>query len=633
MDWEEKILPAKEAISKIQPGNRVFIGTGCGEPGHLIKAMIKDNELQDIMIYQMLGFCLSDYLDDPRFLKRFSLKLFFISRAMRQAASTGKIDYIPTYLSKIPELFLSRKIGLDVALVQVTPPDRLGFCSLGISVDITKAAIKAAGLVIAQVNRHMPRTMGDSQIHLEQIDFLVSCDEPIVESPPRQDMTDPVVSCRIGKYVAQVVEDGSTLQVGFGHLPNQILQYLDKKKDLGVHTQVITDGFLPLFKKKVITNKKKSLHPGRTVASLCMGSSELYNYVDNHAGFDFRSSDYVNDPKVIALNDQFISIGSALEVDLTGQVCSDSLGNSFYSGIGDQADFLRGAALAKGGMSIIALPSTARTRKGLVSRIVVNLSEGAGIASTRVDVDMVVTEYGIAELQGKSVYQRVMELIQVAHPDFREKLLKTAKSKKFVSADQLAPVQDDLIFLEEYKETLTFKGKHTVMFRPLLPSDEFAYRNFFYSLERETIYKRFLFEKKIFSHKTVQAHYERIDYKKNMFLIGSTVKKRHREILCIGSYMNMGKGRAEVAFVVRDDYQDLGIATYLLSTLKRIAMENGFCEFFAITLKSNKRMLSVFKKVFPDVRTIIDGSEVMVYMTFNTTQPELGQKALTIQPV
>jgi acyl-CoA hydrolase len=494
MDWQHlyasKIVDAQEATSMINRGSRVFIGTGCGEPQHLIHAMVKDQNLQDIMVYQMLSFTLSKYVDDPSFTRRFSLKLFFISRAMRKAAFEGKIDYIPEYLSQIPRLFSSHRIGLDAALVQVSPPDKFGYCSLGVSVDITRSAVTHATMVIAQVNPKMPRTWGDSFVHVDEIDCLVPYEEDLVEALPT--IKDNEVARRIGHYVSQLVDDGATLQIGFGNLPYAILKYLDGKNDLGIHTQLITDGLLPLFEKGVITNKKKTFLPGRVVSSLCMGSEKIYRYVDNNPAFYFRSSEFVNDPTVIARNDNLISISSALEVDLTGQVCSDSMGYLFYSGIGDQVDFLRGSSMSRGGFSIIALPSTAQ--KDSVSRIVSHLSEGAGVATTRGDVNFVITEYGIAELKGKGIYQRVMELAQIAHPKFREELIDVAKKRHYIFADQLPPSTEDLLFLEGYKSSLKLKNGKNAEFRPLLPADEFAYRNFFYSLQEKTIYMRFFYK-------------------------------------------------------------------------------------------------------------------------------------------
>jgi len=605
----KKLVSAEEAVSKIKRGSRIFIGTGCGEPQHLIKTMVNDISMQDIMIYQMLSSTLSQFINDESFFKRFSLKLFFISSTMRKAAFEGKIDYIPVYLSEIPKLFSNQRIGLDVALIQVSPPDKFGYCSLGVSVDITRAGVENAGLTIAQVNPRMPRTFGDSFVHVDEIDNMVLHEEPLVETLPR--IKDNEVSRRIGLYVSQLVCDGDTLQIGFGHLPYAILQYLDKKKDLGIHTQLITDGFLPLFEKNVITNKRKTLLPGRVVASLCMGSEKIYNYVDNNPKFYFSSSEFVNNPNVIARNDKLVSISSALEVDLTGQVCSDSMGYLFYSGIGDQVDFIRGSAMSNGGFSIIALPSTAKN--GTVSRIVSHLSEGAGVATTRGDVNFVITEYGIAELKGKGIYQRVMELAQIAHPKFREELIEVAKKRRYIFADQLPPSSDDLIFLEDYKSTLLLKNGKTIEFRPLLPSDEFAYRNFFYSLQEETIYFRFFYKMKLFSHEVVQEQWASVDYRKNMSIIGLMQKGGHKEIMAIGSYAMDDENMAEVAFVVREDFQNMRIASYLLEFLERIAKENSFKGFTATVLKENAAMIHVFKERYPNARSMMDSGDSVVF--------------------
>jgi len=610
---EKKVVSAEKAISKIKGGDRVFIGTGCGEPQHLIQAMVKDKFIQDITIYQMLSSTLAQFMEDKSFLRRFSIKLFFISRPLRQAAFDGKIDYIPAYLSQIPDLFKSRRIGLDVALIQVSPPDEFGYCSLGVSVDITRAGMESAKLVIAQVNPRMPKTWGDSFVHIDDVDFLVPYEEPLVEG--LRGMQDNEVSRRIGHFISQLVSDGATLQIGFGQLPYVILKYLDGKKDLGIHTQLITDGFLPLFEKNVITNKKKTFLPGRVVASLCMGSDKIYNYVNNNPKFYFRSSDFVNDPTEIARNDNLISISSALEVDLTGQVCTDSVGYLIYSGIGDQVDFLRGSSMSKGGFSIIALPSTAQNET--VSRIVSHLSEGAGVATTRGDVNFVVTEYGIAELQGKGIYQRVIELAQIAHPKFRDSLIKEAKKHHYIFGDQLPPSSDDLIFLENYKSILELKNRRTVEFRPILPSDEFSSRNFYYSLQEKTIFYRYFYKKKIFSHEMMQKQWATVDYRRNMSIIGLVQEGGHKEIMAIGTYAEVEEHIAEVAFVVREDFQGFGIASYLLDVLEKIAKENNYKKFTATVLRGNTPMIHVFKKRYPNLGTnFLGGSEMELTMDF-----------------
>jgi len=624
VQWQKK-LPSEKTVStgtalaSIHNGCRLFIGTGCGEPQHLIHALVANSSTQDIMIYQMFSHTLAQYVNDPAFSRRFSLKLFFISEPMRKAAFEGKIDYLPTYLSQIPKLFAGRRIGLDVALIQVSPPDQFGYCSLGVSVDITRSAVENSTRVIAQVNPCMPRTWGDSLVHIDNIDYLVPHEEPLVSY--QVNALGNHITRRIGHFIDQLVRDGDTLQVGFGTLPNAILKHLLHKKDLGLHTQLITDAMLPLFEQKVFSNRYKTLLPRRVVASLCMGSEKLYQYIDDNPLFDFRSSEFVSDPLVIARNDNLVSISSALEVDLTGQVCSDSLGYRFYSGIGDQVDFIRGAAMSKGGFSIIALPSTAQN--GQVSRIVSHLSEGAGVATTRGDVDYVVTEYGYAELQGKGIYQRVMELTQIAHPKFRAQLIEAAKKHHYIFADQLPPPDRDLIFLEKYNWRVNLKNGQTAIIRPLYPSDELEYRNFFYSLKEETIYKRFFYPMRLFSHEVVQQQWSEVDYHDNMSLILRVQSGDHYEVVAICSYAHGKDGYPEVAFVVHDDYQGQGIAGHLLFFLEQIAKENNFQGFMATVLDENQAMLHVFKKRYPkaELTTGLSG-EVLVTMPFEALPDE-----------
>jgi len=611
--YPEKSASPAEAVKNIGIGSSVFIGTGCGEPQQLIRAMVADPGIQDVFVYQMLSSTLADYVNEPGFAERFSLKLFFISPYMRQAAFEGKIDYLPVYLSQIPELFSSRQVTLDVALVQVSPPDAYGFCCLGISVDITLAGLRAARTVIAQVNPNMPKTWGDSHIHVDDIDCLVYYEEPLVEFLPA--VKNQEVVERIAHYVNQLVDDEATLQVGFGHLPDAILPYLRGKRDLGLHTQVITDGMLPLLREKVITNKKKTLLPNRIVTSLCMGSEELYQYVDDNPLFYFRSSEYVSDPNVIARNDNLISLSSALEVDLTGQACSDSKGYLFYSGIGDQVDFTRGSKMSRGGFSIIALPSTAEN--GKFSRIVSHLSEGAGIATIRGDVDIVVTEYGIAELHGKGIYQRVMELAQIAHPAFRETLIKEAKKRRYIFADQVPPSRKDLIFLENYKSSMDLANGKTVVFRPLLSSDEFEVRNFLYSLRDQSVYYRFFQPKRVFKREMLQKQWAAVDYRKNMSIVGLAQRGKHKEIIAIASYYGEGDSdHAEVAFLVKEEYQGMGVAGSLLEILEKIAKENRYTAFTATVMRENTAMLRVFQKRYPNAELCTYGREIELCMPF-----------------
>ena len=609
--FKGKVVTAAEAIATIKNGSRIFIGSGCGEPQHLIRALA-ESRVQDIMVFQMLAHTLADYLDDPDFQERIGVTLFFVPIAMQQAAFEGKVDFIPTYLSQLPQLFRNKQICIDTVLIQISPPDRFGVAILGVSVDVTLEAVRNAKTVIAQINPLMPRTHGDGFLHIDDIDYLVPFEEELIFID--QETVDEKVAARIAQYVGELIDDGSTLQVGYGHMPYALLKYFDNKNDLGIHTHMISDAFIPLMQKGIITNKHKNFMTDRAVATFCMGSRLAYDYIDNNIQFYFGTADFVNTPGIIGKNDNFRSISSALEVDLTGQVCSDSVGRQFFSGTGDQANFIRGATLSKGGLSIIALPSTARG--GKVSRIVANLSAGAGVATLRTDVNFVVTEFGIAQLKGKSISQRVIELCQIAHPDFRESLIDAAKENHYIFPDHLPPIAEDLIFIEEYKSRIPLKSGKSMLVRPLLPSDEIAYRNFFYSLQKETIYLRFFHMVAIFSRKMAQDHWASMDYRKNISLIGIVQDKGNQEIVAIGTYAEMDGKWAEVAFVVREDFHSQGIAGYVMRQLQKVASANGYEGFYATMLPENTAMLSLCRKIFPDAKIDRLEDEIEVWMKF-----------------
>ncbi len=621
--YQNKVVTGAEATSKIRNGSRIYIGSACGEPQHLIHEMVKNHNIQDAMLFQMLAFTLGQYLEDRDFLDRFAVKLFFVTSPMQKAAFEGKIDYIPTYLSQIPNFFKSNQIGIDAVLVQISPPDRFGIASLGISVDVTLEAVKSARLVIAQVNPRMPRTHGDGFIHVDDIDYLVPFEEELLHNN-REDVNENTAE-RIAGYVKELIDDGCTLQVGYGHMPYALLKYIDNKNDLGIHTHMISDAFIPLFEKGIINNKKKNFMKDRAVATFCMGSRIAYDYIDNNIQFYFGTADFVNTPGIISRNDNFVSISSALEVDLTGQVCSDSVGRQFFSGTGDQSNFVRGATLSKGGFSIIVLASTANNGKR--SRIVPTLSAGAGVATLRADVNFVVTEYGIAQLKGKSIYQRVIELTQIAHPDFRAGLMDAAKKNHYIFADQMPLPAEDLIFLEEYKSRLKLKNGKSMAVRPLLPSDEIAYRNFFYSLKEETVFLRFFHSITIFSRKMAQAHWANMDYRSFISLIGMVRNKGNKEVMAIGTYAELDKDWAEVAFVVREDFHGQGIAGHLLQSLEKIARANGYIGFIASVLPENRAMFHVFSKYYPHAQTTTHTSDIEIRMAFDAKTPEIRPAA------
>ncbi len=430
-DWQTryswKVSTPEEAIRAIPPGRRILIGSGAAEPARLVEAMVEHGtHLFGNEIVHLLTLGPAPYVA-PGLQERFRHTAFFIGANVRQAVQEGRADFMPVFLSEIPLVISSGRVAVDVALIQVSPPDRHGFVSLGVSVDIVRAAVDSAGLILAEVNPRMPRTHGDSFIHVEKIAHLVPVDYALPELP-----VEPIddVCRQIGLHVAGLIGDGATLQMGIGRIPDAVLACLGSRRDLGIHTEMLSDGVMRLWQAGVITGKKKTLLPGKMVTSFLMGSEKLYEWVHDNPALEMRPSSFTNDPFQIARNDHMVAINSALAVDLTGQVAADTIGGRFFSGIGGQVDFIRGTARSNGGRPIIALPSSAKD--GKVSRICAVLEEGAGVVTSRGDIRYVVTEYGVADLWGKNIRQRSMALIDIAHPDFRAELLASARERKFI---------------------------------------------------------------------------------------------------------------------------------------------------------------------------------------------------------
>ena len=410
-------VTAAEAVRCVKSGERVYIHPGCATPEPLAQALAaRAPELKNVEVVHLLTFGEANYIR-PEMEGHFRHRAFFIGGNVREAVNAGRADFVPIFLGEIERLFWSGAMPIDVALIQVSPPDPHGFCSLGVGVDTTLTAAKHARLVVAEVNQQMPRTYGDSFLHVSDIDFMVPTDRHLLQLP-RHPVTE--LHRAIGRQIAGLIEDGATLQMGIGGIPDAVLLYLRDKNDLGIHTEMFSDGIMELVKAGVINCERKTLHPHKIIASFVLGSRVLFDFINNNPLIEFHPVYYTNDPFVIAQNDKMVAINAAVQVDLTGQVCSDSIGRSFYSGFGGQTDFIRGAARSKGGKPIIALPSTAKD--GTLSRIVPMLDFGAGVVDTRADVHYVVTEYGVAHLFGKSVRERAHELIRIAHPKFREEL-------------------------------------------------------------------------------------------------------------------------------------------------------------------------------------------------------------------
>ncbi|RLF92698.1 acetyl-CoA hydrolase [Thermococci archaeon] len=591
--YPEKFVKPEQAFKKIHRGDRIFVGTGCGEPVYLINKLVEFVEKSpkaffDAEVLHIWTLGVAPYTDQ-KFKQNFRHNAFFIGDNTRQAVNKGVADYTPIFLSEVPSLFQNKIVPIDVAIVQLSPPDKHGYMSYGVSVDVVKAATESADVVIAQVNSYMPRVHGDCFIHIEDVDFVIPHDEKLLIYPPSEKED---VSEKIGRYVARLVEDGSTIQVGYGSIPDAILASLQDKKNLGVHTELMSDGIVELMKKGVVTNQEKTIHRGKTVASFCMGSEETYQFIDDNPEVDFHPIEYTNNPFVIARNRKMTAINTALEVDLTGQSTAESLGKTLYSGIGGQADFMRGAHLSDGGKNILVLPSTAQD--GNVSRIVPFLKEGAGVTLTRGDVHYVVTEYGIAYLHGKNVRERAMSLIAIAHPRFRAWLLEEAKKANLIFKDQAfipGSRGEYPAHLETFRTTET--GIELVL-RPVRISDEPLLKEFFYSLSDQTIYKRFMSMRTDMPHERLQE-FVVIDYSREMVILAVKQEGPKEVVLGIGQYgIDEQNHTAEVAFVVRDDYQNKGIGKVLLSYLTQLAKKQGLLGFTAEVFANNQPMLHLF---------------------------------------
>lgn len=591
--WAERYrlrtVAAAQSLAAVTRGSRVFVGSGCAEPVLLVSALAAREDVADVEVLHIMT------VGDAPYAKavcdrRFRHNAFFIGANVRDAVAACTADYTPVFLHEVPRLFRSRRLRVDVALISTTPPDEKGYCSLGVSVDVVKAAVECANVVVAEVNPRMPRTHGAGFLHVDDIDFFVLNDAPLLElAVPEPDEA----SRRIGALCASLVPDGATLQLGIGEIPNSVATALRGKRDLGLHSEMLSENVIDLVESGVLTCRRKTLHPGKAVTTFCMGTRRLYDYVDDNPFFEFLPTEFVNDPVVIAKNDGMVSINSALQVDLTGQVCADSIGAQFYSGIGGQVDFIRGAARSRGGRSIIALPSTAKG--GRVSRIVPTLTEGAGVVTTRADVDTVVTEYGIAELKGRTVRERALALVSVAHPDFRKDLLAAARQRHFVTMDQIRWPENQKAYPLELETRDTFRGQE-IHFRPIRPSDERLLREFFYSHSADTVYQRYHAPVKSLSPQQIQQLCT-IDYDRQMALAGFVPEGESERMVAVGRYaLEPGADAAEVAFTVHDDLQGRGIGSFLLRRLIEIARSKGIRDFVGYVLPSNVRMLNVFMK-------------------------------------
>ncbi|MBN2079016.1 MAG: GNAT family N-acetyltransferase [Spirochaetes bacterium] len=611
----KKFAEEEKIFSNIHRGDRIFISTACGEPQYLLKAMVNYIESNpkafaeaEVMHIWTLG--VAPYTDE-NYTYNFRHNSFFVGDNTRESVNSGMADYTPIFLSQIPGLINNKRITIDIALIQTSLPDKNGFVSLGISVDICKAAIDNASIIIAQINERMPRVHGDTFINIKDIDFILHHDEKLLEYAPR---IPGEVALEIGRHVSKIINDGDTIQLGYGSTPNAILNNIHNKSDLGIHTELLTDSMVDLIKSGTINNSKKNINKGKTIASFCMGTEETYRYIDDNPLIEFRGINYTNDPRVISQIDNMTAINAALQIDLTGQATAESIGRVFYSGIGGSADFMRGAVLAPGGKTILVIQSTARD--GEVSRIVPLLDSGAGVTLNRGDVQYVVTEYGIAYIHGKNIRERAMSLIAIAHPKFRAQLIEEAKKLNLIYRDQAYIPGKKGEYPEHLETVRTTKKGQVIQLRPVKIDDETQIKDLFYAMSDKSLQRRFMTIRKDVPHK-MRQEFVVIDYTKEIIIL-ATVEENGKEV-AVGmgqTVKNKDAQTADVAFAVRDSYHGRGIGTELLSYLTMLAKKDGLQGFTADVLVENKPMMHVFEKMGFDIDKKIEYGAYELIMRF-----------------
>ncbi|MEO7100023.1 MAG: GNAT family N-acetyltransferase [Luteolibacter sp.] len=576
----------------IRPGSRVFLGGGASVPFALVESMLgKAAFYKDVELVHIHGLGQTPWID-PKYEQVLRTNSFFLTPALCDAVARGQADYTPCAMSEVPSLFKGGPLPLDVALIQVSPPDSGGWCSLGVSVDVVKSAAENARIVIAQINPNMPRTCGDSLIATRRIHFFIaeSAELPEAEKGVFDERHE-----RVGRYAAQLIEDGSTLQVGLGNSPEAVLRALKKHRQLGIHSGVFNDALMELVQCGAADHSRKSYRPGKIIASHVMGSSSLYRFVDGNEDIELHPSDWVNDPHRIARNDRMVAINGAREIDLTGQVVRDSSGHQFYGGIGALQDFVRGAGHSKGGCPIIALTSTSDADGS--SRIVAGLREGSGVCTGRGDVHHVVTEYGVASLHGRSIRERVARLVEVAHPDHRESLLAGAQARGWLPKFFTMPATESGLGDGGIESSWVQFQNARLFFRPLHPSDMRALQEFFYSHDEETVRLRYGYQRDTM---TGESAYKlaAVDQTKDLALGIFAEHHGRMELRAIGRYYLDPDGkRAEVAFVVHETTRHSGVAGFLLGELAAVAKSRKITELWASVMPDNRAMAGLFLAV------------------------------------
>ena len=612
-NYVEKKRSGENAISMIKPGQRVFIGSSCGEPQYLVRKLAQASDtFTDIEIVRLLSLestpltLIADETKD----QSFNIRSFYLGSAKTKSLAKNKRFITPMNLSAIPHLFETRRLPIHVALVQVSEPDDFGWMSLGISVDITMAAAMSADLVIAQVNSSMPRVLGRSFIHVNDVDVIVEHEEELLTVGELPELETANV---IGRLIARLVDDGSTIQISPGATPQAILLAFSDKNDLGVHTQYLTTDIMRLVSMGVITNRKKGFNEGKLVASSAIGTKDLYEYLDDNPAIEFHPSDYVNDPGIISRHNKMITMNVPVAMDLTGQVAADALSYNHFSGVTGMLDFIRGASRSQGGKSILMFTSTFVDAKK--SRIVPMLSDTA-IVVPRGDVQYVVTEYGAVNLFGKSLQERAMAMISIAHPDFRDELLFEAKKMELLGAERTLSESAYGIYPIKLEVTREISGDR-ITIRPAKPVDERRIQEHFYNQDKDDIYSRFFQARTRFVRDDVERMFQ-IDYIKNLTLLAVVGEFGFGKVVAVGEYLlDPAKNIAEIAFSVSKDWQGKGLGKILMRKLCEAARENGISGLTAYTMPRNQGMIKLFKSLPYKTRTVYDGEVVELTCMFN----------------
>ena len=624
--YVDKLCTAQQALKHIRPGQRVFIGSCCAEPQHLVKELSDISaRFTDLEIVRLLSIENGPLtlIANTAHSRQFKIRSFYLGSCGPSTISKNQRFITPANLSQIPHLFKSGLMPLNAALIQATPPDDFGWMSLGISVDINLSACETADIVICQINPQMPRVLGRSFIHVNDVDFIVKHEDPLLTIQPL-----PEHGCGniIAKHISRLIEDGSTIQTSLSLTTEAIMTALSDKNDIGIHSQYLSDAAMHLFSIGVITNKKKGFNNGKLVAGAAVGSSLLYEFLDDNPSIELYPSDYINNPGIIGRHNKMVTLNTAMAIDLTGQVAADALPLNNYTGINGLLDFTRGAAMSKGGKSILMMTST--MDHGQKSRIVPRLAEHA-VVVPRGDVQFVATEYGLVNLFGKTIQERVMALVSIAHPDFRDELFTAAKDMGLIDSDRKFKQAIKGVYPLKYEETIVIKDI-PITFRPAKPVDERFIQEHYYTLNRGDIVSRFFHEKKSFAYDQIETTYE-IDYINDLTIVATIGELGFEKIIAVGEYFrNTIINMAEVAYSVSQEYQGMGIANILQKKLIQAAIDNGIKGLIAYTSPQNKAMINLFHKQPYKVTT--EKNEDMLILSCVFSEPKAddddGGKAL-----